>query len=176
MKLQLICQKLYTPTRAWNTQTFSIMPTTVENFWEPLLRLCCASLFLLNLLYILDSVLLFKALFLVFCFELSLIPLRLPGGFQTVSDRLHARTREDCTHPPVSPITLFQVNPFLLLIMLIPSFPLKSPNFFLFYHFWNYVEVSNYLKINSLFVPSFFFFAVFSIIPRGMHSTHMNWH
>lgn len=98
-------------------------------------EVCCASLFLLNLLYILDSVLLFKALFLVFCFEFSLIPLRLPGGFQTVSDHLHAKTKEDCTHPLVSSLTLFQVNPFLLLIMLIPSFPLKSPNFFLFYHF-----------------------------------------
>ena len=62
-------------------------------------EVCCASLFLLNLLYILDSVLLFKALFLVFCFEFSLIPLRLPGGFQTVSDHLHAKTKEDCTHP-----------------------------------------------------------------------------
>lgn len=144
---------------------FSIMPTTVENVCEPLLRPCCAGLFLLNLLCILDSVLLFKALFLVFCCEFSWIPLRLLGGFQTVSDHLHAVKRTGHAHR--SAPSLFQVNPFLLLIMLIPSFPLKSPNFFLFYHFLNYakisaaaspVEISNHLKINSLFVSMPFFF------------------
>ena len=92
--------------RAGNTQMFSVMPTGVENVCEPLLRLCRAGLFLLNLLCILDSVLLSKALFLVFCCEFSWIPLRLPGGFQTVSDLLHAATKENWTRPPLSPITV----------------------------------------------------------------------
>lgn len=47
---------------------------------------------------------------------------------QMVSNLLHAETKENQTYPPVKPITLRSINPFLLLLTPISSLPLNPSN------------------------------------------------
>lgn len=146
------------------------------NILRAIAEACCARLFLLicSIFEILCSFL--RQFSWSSVWRFSLVPLRLHDTVQMVSNLLRAKTKENQTIPPANAITLFSVNPFLLLLTSISSLLLNPSNLHPIPPFWNYLEIANSLKSVLCFFLCALFCCLHGYPKRLMCSINMDQH